>query len=90
MASLTDASTAGGSPAAANTTAPMAAGPGFPREPPSKKIETSRAVGRVAARGAVTVEERHGTRMQPQLSQYATVPSGAFLIRSTSVEGMVR
>src|SRR5206468_1478458 len=54
-----------------------------------------RSRARVAARAAVAVDDelgpwRHGTRMQPQLSQWATVPGGLFRMRSASTDGMDR
>ena len=64
MRSLTVARRAGGAVDGSSTTAPIAAGPGFPREPPSAKIQDARR-----ARAGLL----HGTRMQPQLSQCATV-----------------
>ena len=65
MRSLTAARRVGGVVDGSTTTAPIADGPGLPREPPSAKTITD--VG-------------HGTRMAPQLSQCEIVPSGDFLI----------
>src|SRR3954462_6560337 len=45
MVSLTDASVWGGSLVASSTTAPIPAGPGFPRDPPSQKRRIVRRTG---------------------------------------------
>ena len=74
-----------------STTAPIAAGPGLPRDPPSKEI-ISRRYGvvdsaRRAARDRTASRDgrqRHGmrhVRIAPQLSQWATVPGGALRMR---------
>ena len=45
MVSLTDSSSVGGAFVASSTTAPMPAGPGFPRDPPSQKMRIVRRTG---------------------------------------------
>ena len=47
-------------------------------------------VERVTGGVRTVVEEGHGTRMHPQLSHDASDPSGARLMRSASVDGIVR
>ena len=75
---------------ASNTTAPIAAGPGLPREPPSQYMSSSSTAARRHARRTANAARRHGTRIAPQLSQYATEAPAARRICSASVDGIVR
>ena len=79
MHSLTLASSAGGSTVASSTTAPIAAGPGFPRAPPSHcDLDDVDGHDRRDEDGAAVVAVEHGRRRRPALR-----------MRSTSVAGIV-
>src|SRR6476661_5770464 len=62
MVSLTDASVRGGSLVASSTTAPMPAGPGFPRDPPSQKIRIVRRTGSNPGNGSSLTRRRSRAR----------------------------
>src|ERR687897_1740653 len=69
-----------------------------PRRRVGRRVEhdgADRSRAGVTARAAVAVDDqlgpwRHGTRMQPQFSQWATVPGGLLRMRSASTDGMDR